>query len=122
MTPPYLELGPSIGELFFANALGFTESLERTVDGAPDPVHWVILDCAGIPDVDYSAGEHLIALIASLHAQGIHVVLARPEPGLLEALDRYDLLEQINPDHIYTDLVVAIAASDANARTNKEIP
>ena len=106
-------------ELFFANAVGFTERLERTVDAAPDPVHWVVLDCAGIPDVDYSAGEQLVALIGSLHSRGVHVVLARPEPALLAALNKYDLLDRIDPAHIYTDLDLAIAAFESDVAANQ---
>ncbi|KAG4071801.1 hypothetical protein HA402_010395 [Bradysia odoriphaga] len=106
-------------ELFFANAVGFTEHLEQAVDAAPDPVRWVILDCAGIPDVDYSAGEQLVSLIGSLHSHEVHVVLARPEPALLTALDTYDLLAKINPAHIYTDLDLAIAAFEHDAVANQ---
>lgn len=105
-------------ELFFANAVSFTERLEQAVDAAPDPVRWVILDCAGISDVDYSAGEQLISLIGSLHSHEVHVVLARPEPALLAALDTYDLLAQIDPAHIYTDLDLAIAAFESAAAAN----
>lgn len=99
-------------ELFFANAVGFTDRLQQTVDGAPDQVRWVILDCAGIPEVDFSAGEQLVALIDSLHDRDVQVALARPEPRLLEALHRYELLGKIDPDHIYSDLDIAIAAFD----------
>lgn len=109
-------------ELFFANAVGFTERLEQAVDTAPDPVHWVILDCAGIPDVDYSAGEQLVALIGSLHSHKIHVVLARPEPALLAALRSFDLLDKIDPAHIYTDLDLAIAAFQSTATANHATP
>jgi high affinity sulfate transporter 1 len=99
-------------ELFFANAAGFTDRLERTVDGAPDPVRWVILDCAGIPDVDYSAGEDLAGLMTSLEARSIRMALARPEPALLAAFERYELIDRIDPAHIYSDLDIAIAAFD----------
>ncbi|MFZ4892993.1 SulP family inorganic anion transporter [Plantibacter sp. Mn2098] len=106
-------------ELFFANAAGFTDRLERTVDGAPDPVRWVILDCAGIPDVDYSAGEDLAGLMTSLHARSIRMALARPEPALLSALHRYELMDRIDPEHVYSDLDVAIAAFDVAARSEE---
>lgn len=57
-----------------------------------------------------SAGETLARLVASLHARGIHVALARPEPTLLRTLDAYELRGRIDPDHVYSDLDVAIAA------------
>jgi len=40
----------------------------------------------------------------TLHSHQVHVVLTRPEPALLAALDKYDLLDKIDPAHIYTDL------------------
>lgn len=102
--------------LFFANAAAFAERLQSLVRSAPDPVRWVIIDCAGIPDVDYSAGDVVASLISSMHARSVHVVLARPEPSLLATLAGYDLLPQISPAHIYADLDTAIAAFDDAAR------
>lgn len=102
-------------ELFFANSAGFTDRMQRTVDGAPDPVRLLILDCAGIPDVDYSAGEDLAGLMTALEARSIRMALARPEPALLAALERYELMDRIDPAHIFSDLDVAIAAFDSPA-------
>lgn len=96
--------------VFFANATGFADRLRALVDGAPDPVSWVIIDCADITDVDYSAGETLDRLVVALHAKGVHVVLARPEPRLLRTLDQYELTRLLDPAHIYSDLDIAIAA------------
>ena len=98
--------------LFFANATGFTDRLEEVVSGAPDPVRWVVLDCAGIGDIDYSAGGSLLDTVALLHARSIHVVLARPEPRLLATLEKYDIASQLDPHHIFSDLDLAIAAFD----------
>jgi high affinity sulfate transporter 1 len=43
-------------ELFYANANRFVDDIERLVDKAPDKVRWLILDAAGLDDIDYSAG------------------------------------------------------------------
>lgn len=96
--------------LFFANATGFADKLRAVIDGAPDEVSWVILDCADMTDVDYSAGETLVRLVTSLHGQGIHVALARPEPSLLRTFAQYELMGRIDPDHVYSDLDLAIDA------------
>lgn len=45
-------------------------------------------------------------------------MLARPEPALLAALDKYDLLDKIDPAHIYTDLDLAIGAFEGSAAAN----
>lgn len=119
-TRPGLVVYSFDSELFFANAAGFADRLEQVVAAAPDPVRWVILDCASISDIDYSAGENLADLVAYLHARSIHVVLARPEPGLLTALQRFELMERISPDHVYSDLDIAIAAFDDTPRAEPE--
>lgn len=115
-TKPGLVVYRFDGELFFANAAGFTDRLERVVEHAPDPVRWVILDCAGIPDVDYSAAEQFAGLVTFLHARGIHVALARPDPALVSAMRSYGLAGRIAPQHVYSDLDVAIRAFDGTAR------
>lgn len=97
-------------ELFFANASGFTDRVEAVVAAAPSPVRWFILDCTGISDVDYSAGQSLADVTDYLHKRGIHLVLARPEDQLLETLRRYELMDRISPEHIFTDLDKAVAA------------
>lgn len=97
-------------DLFFANESGFTDRVESVVSAAPDPVRWFILDCTGISDVDYSAGQSLADVTDYLHKRGIHLVLARPEDSLVATLKRYDLMERITPDHVFDDLDTAIAA------------
>ena len=97
-------------ELFFANASRFVDRVEGLVDTAPDPVRWVILDCAGIPDIDSSAGQNLVSLIDYLHARSIHLVLARPDADLLSTLGRYGMSELIKPQYVYDDLDTAVAA------------
>lgn len=97
-------------ELFFANASRFVDRVEALVDGAPDPVRWVILDCAGIPDIDSSAGLNLVSLIDYLHARNIHLVLARPDTDLLHTLGNYGMAELIKPQYVYNDLDTAVAA------------
>lgn len=102
-------------ELFFANASGFADRAEAVVAGAPDPVRWFVLDCTGISDVDYSAGQSLADVTDYVHQRGIHLILARPEKQLLATLERYELLERISPEHIFDDLDTAIAAFRAQS-------
>lgn len=97
-------------ELFFANASRFVDRVEGLVDGAPDPVRWVVLDCAGIPDIDSSAGLNLVSLIDYLHARNIHLVLARPDADLVRTLGKYGMTELIKPQYVYDDLDTAVAA------------
>lgn len=97
-------------DLFFANASGFSDRLEAVVNGAPDPVKWLILDCTGVSDIDYSAGQSVADVTDYLHQRDIHLILARPEKQLLETLERYDLIKRLDPKHIFDDLDTAVAA------------
>ncbi|WP_345801926.1 SulP family inorganic anion transporter [Microbacterium sp. AZCO] len=108
-------------DLFFANASGFTDRVEAVVAAAPSPVRWFILDCSGISDVDYSAGQSLADVTDYLHKRGIHLILARPEADLLEILEKYDLMDRITPDHVFDDLDTAVAAFGDSA-TEKPAP
>ncbi len=101
-------------ELFYANASRFVDQVEEVVDAAPDPVRWLVLDCAGIDDVDYSAGQSLLGLLDLLDHRGIRFVLARPDADLTETLRRYGLLDRIPADAIYDDLVDAVRAFQAS--------
>ena len=97
-------------DLFFANASRFADDVEAVVTGAPDRVRWVILDCSGIADIDYSAGQVLEGLMDFLESEGVTLVLARPGAALLDTLARYRLRARIPDDRIYSDLDAAIAA------------
>ena len=97
-------------DLFFANASRFADDVEAVVGGAPQPVRWVILDCAGISDIDYSAGQVLTGLMDWLDSKGIPLILARPDEGLLETFERYGLRSRVPAEHVFDDLSSAVAA------------
>ncbi|GAA1926120.1 SulP family inorganic anion transporter [Microbacterium aoyamense] len=97
-------------DLFYANASRFVDRVQDVVDHAPNPVQWLVLDCSGISNIDYSAGRNLASLLDWLKARGIRLVLARPEPSLLTALGHYRLRDRIADDEIYDDLDAAVQA------------
>ena len=55
-------------ELFYANANRFVDDIENLIDTAPDKVRWLILDAAGLDDIDYSAGIALAGLLDYLES------------------------------------------------------
>lgn len=97
-------------DLFYANGAGFVDRVQRLVTAAPEPVHWLILDCAGISDIDYSAGQSLSTLIDWLAHEKVDLVLARPEADLLTTLRAYGLGGRVPADRIYDDLDAAVNA------------
>lgn len=106
-------------ELFYANASRFVDDVQEIVQGAPDPVRWLVLDCAGISDIDYSAGEALSGLLDWLDTRGVDLVLARPETAVLTALDAYGLRDRIPAERVYADLDTAVHAFPAQDASHR---
>ncbi|MGW4897430.1 SulP family inorganic anion transporter [Kitasatospora sp. NPDC004240] len=116
---PGIESAPGLivfrfdAELFYANASRFTDEVRALVDGAPGPVRWLVLDAAGIADVDYSAGVRLHGLLDFLTARRVTFVLARPDASLVDTLKAYELWQRIPPEHVFGNLIDAIRAYPA---------
>jgi MFS superfamily sulfate permease-like transporter len=102
-------------ELFYANANRFVDDVEAVVDGAPDPVRWLAIDCSAIPDADYSASMALKGLLDFVHARGIEVHLVRPDTVLLASLKTFGVFEQIAPQRIHATLGEAFDAFRASS-------
>ena len=101
-------------ELFYANANRFVDDIQGVVEGAPDPVKWVILDATSITDLDYSAWNSLKGLGDYLHAKGIHFGLARVDPSLQSTLGTYGYPKHFDTSMIFGTLEEAIAAFRAS--------
>ena len=104
-------------ELFYANANRFVDDIESLVEKAPDEVRWLILDAAGLDDIDYSAGISLAGLLDYLASRQITFAMARADTGLLDTLGAYDLLDRIGPNHLHDTLSEAIEAFRRDVRS-----
>ena len=100
-------------ELFYANASRFTDDVQAVVEGAPDPVRWLVLDCSSVTDVDYSAGLALTALIRYVHQRGCVFGIAGADEGLVETLRGYGVFEEFHQDHVFPTVASAFAAYEA---------
>ena len=96
--------------LFYANANSFIDHIQRILEGAPDPVRWLVLDAGTLDDVDYSAGLSLGGLLDYLEQRDVVFALARADAGLLETLASYGLRERIIDEHIFGSLAEAVEA------------
>jgi high affinity sulfate transporter 1 len=102
-------------ELFYANTNRFVDHLEALIAHAPDPVRWVALDCAAIPDVDYSAGVSLAQLVDYTRAHDARFVLVRPDTQLMATLRAYGTLAKLGEDDIFSTLQEAFDAYRASS-------
>jgi high affinity sulfate transporter 1 len=101
-------------EMFYANASRFLDDVKALVDGAPDPVRWVLLDASSLTDVDYSAGIQLKDLVEFLDTRGIRVGMVRADQGLVETLTTYEVLGGTSPATTYTTMEAGLAAFRAD--------
>jgi high affinity sulfate transporter 1 len=99
--------------LFYANASRFVDDVKAVVDGAPTPVRWLVLDCSSIVDVDYSAGLELSELITYLRRRGCQFGLAHADDSLLATLRTFRVLEQVEPDRIFSHITEVFDAWQA---------
>ncbi len=97
-------------DLFYANAGRFTDDVIELIRAAPDPVHWLVLDCSAINDVDYSAARQLNDLIDFVHARGAHFVIAGADLELQQTLEHEGILALINADHVFHGIGSAVRA------------
>ncbi len=102
-------------DLFYANANRFADDVQAVITAAPDPVRWLVLDCASIPDVDYSAGVTLAKLVDYARARNARFVLVRADTQLLATLKTYGTLDAIGEDNIYPTLEEAFSAYRADS-------
>ena len=90
---------------------------QKVFEALQDPdLEWLILDCAGISDIDYSAAQSLAALLDWLDARGTVLVLARPEPDILTGLEGYGLRNRFPDAAVFDDLDAAVRAFPAASR------
>ena len=95
--------------LFFANAPVFAAFLRRLVDGAPEPVRWVVVAAEPITDVDATAAEALAALDEELGRRDVRLVFAELKGPVKDRLDTYGLAGRFGPERCYPTLGTAVS-------------
>ena len=74
--------------LYYANAAKLAEDIAALV-GHGAPLHWLVLDCAAIGDVDYTASTVLAKAIEHLHQRHTRLVFSSVLGPVRKQLDRY---------------------------------
>ena len=76
------------GELFFANARWFRETVRSLVRDQCPPVREVLVHAGVVPHLDTTAAAMLKELVAELRENGVELAFARVTTGLLHDLER----------------------------------
>ncbi|MGB6457184.1 MAG: SulP family inorganic anion transporter [Streptosporangiaceae bacterium] len=80
------------------------------VDAAPSPVHAIVLNAAGVSDIDYTGLLALRDLVTELGERGVTVAIARASHLVHHDLKHGALLQQLGPDHLFPSVDQAVSA------------
>jgi sulfate permease, SulP family len=87
--------------LYFANATLFLDEVERLITQATTPIRWFVLDAEAMVDVDTTGAEVLRQAITMLKKKNIIFAVSRADRAFRSWLERYHLIELIDPDRFY---------------------
>ena len=119
------DTSPGVAVLTFQAALTFlnAEGFERdmlgaiTPSGAP-PVKLIVLECAGLIDIDFTAAQSFKSVIEACKTGGVGFALARLESvDAQNALTRLGLRDAIGQDRIFQSVAQAVDALGPKAAT-----
>ena len=83
--------------LYYANASRLLEDVAALL-GQGDPLHWLVIDCAAIGDVDYTASAVLIAVIEHARQRNVRLVFSSVLGPVRQQLDRYGISNALGQD------------------------
>jgi sulfate permease, SulP family len=86
--------------LYYANAAKLAEDV-ATLVGHGGPLRWLVVDCAAIGDVDYTASSVLTKLVEHVHQRHVRLVLSSVLDPVRQQLDRYGICAAVGPDAFY---------------------
>ena len=101
--------------LYYANASRLVDDV-TALAGQGSPLRWIVLDCAAIGDVDYTASAVLARVIEHLHQRHIRFVVSSLLGPVRQQLDRYGISAALGPDAYYDTPGEALEAFHATAR------
>ena len=83
--------------LYYANASRLAEDVAALV-GHGGPLRWMVLDCAAIGDVDYTASTVLANVIEHVQQHHVHLVLSSVLGPVRKRLDLYGISKALGQD------------------------
>jgi sulfate permease, SulP family len=86
--------------LYYANASRLLEDIADLV-GHGDPLRWLVIDCAAIGDVDYTASAVLTKVIEHVHQRHVRLAFSSVLGPVRQQLDRYGISAALGADAFY---------------------
>ena len=83
--------------LYYANAGRLLEDVV-VLTGHGGPLRWLVIDCAAIGDVDYTASAVLVEVVEHAHQQNVRLVFCSVLGPVRQQLDRYGISDALGQD------------------------
>jgi sulfate permease, SulP family len=83
--------------LYYANASRLSEDVAALV-GHGGPLRWMVIDCAAIGDVDYTASTVLVRVVGYVHQHHVHLAFSSVLGPVRQQLDRYGISKALGQD------------------------
>ena len=96
--------------MWYGNADYVRQRIRHLVDAASGPVHAVVLDAAGVSDIDYTGLLALRDLVTELRQRGVTLAIARASHLIHHDLKHGAILKQLEPDHLFPSVDQAVTA------------
>ncbi len=106
--------------LYYAKAFRLLDDVTGLV-GHGGPLRWIVLDCAAIGDIDYTASAVLTTVIEHAHQRHIRFVVTTVLGPVREQLDRYGISAALGPNAYYDtpgEALEAFHAEEGQAVSN----
>jgi SulP family sulfate permease len=96
------------GELFFANARWFRETVRSLVRDKTPPVRELLVHAGAVPHLDTTAATMLKELIGELREDGIELAFARATTGLVHDMERNGVTKLVGEDHFFDTVAAGV--------------
>ena len=94
--------------LFFANADYFRRRISDLVATTTPPIRWIVVAAEPITDVDTTAADTLLDLLAELRQQEVVLAFAEMKGPVKDRLRRYGLYAQVGSEHFFPTVGTAV--------------
>ena len=97
-------------DLFYANATRFADEARALVEGAPEPVRWLVIEADAITNLDYTAARVVLTLIQELAREKVGIAFGRVSASLRADMDRHGVTAALGADKLFGSRHEALVA------------
>ena len=101
--------------LYYANASRLLGDVMELVSHG-GPLRWLVIDCAAIEDVDYTASAVLAKVVEHVHQHHVHLALSSVLGPVQRELNRYGISKALGQDAYFDTPGEALEAFHSTVR------